>query len=329
MEINRLKQKYLFEIDCHNPEAGMGLVSVIIIITILSIFLIPISTYLITNQKMNALVAIQKKTFYLSESGIEFAIKKSIDTNNWEWTQILNHGGGTITIEVTNVNGDTSKITSTARMGPYGSEHVQYLSGTGGSQISEFSVNISGENLNALGYDDLSRLNFNSTDLPEMNLDSLENIARLQGNYDNNNLTIDNNSPSSDFWSDPSDHSKDATVYFIRRNLTITKNNGPIGGIFVVLGNVYLDMFFNTQDIYGVIYMADDRRMRVIESSGIFNARKLYGGIIGNTNIDAGTGFLGYNLSVYYDLEVISKFYTYSMNSASSGITKLNWAMIY
>ena len=58
----------------------MGLVGVIFIIILFSMFLVSMSTYLITNQKMNALNAIKKKTFYLSESGIEFAIRKSIDS---------------------------------------------------------------------------------------------------------------------------------------------------------------------------------------------------------------------------------------------------------
>jgi hypothetical protein len=329
MEMNHIKKIYIYEINCDHRQAGMGLVGVLMIITIFSMILVSISTYLITNQKMNALFAIKKKTFYLSESGIEFAIKKSIDTNNWEWTQVLDYEGGTITVVVTNVNRDTSRITSTAQMGPYGAEHVQYLTGTGGRSPSDFSVNITGNSLNALGYDDPSRLQFNSTDLPEIDLDSLENIARLQGHYDNNNLTINNSYPSTNFWSDPSDHSKDATIYYIRRDLTITKNNEPFGGIFLVMGDVILDAFFNVQNLYGVIYMADDKRMRVIESSGLFNARILYGGIIGNTNINAGTGFLGNNLSVNYDADIISKFYTYSTNSNESPLQKLSWVMNY
>lgn len=327
--MKHIKQKYIYEINYDHPESGMGLVGAIMVITIFSMFMVSMSTYLITNQKMNALTAIKKKTFYLSESGIEFAIKKSIDTNNWEWTQTLNYGGGNINIIITNVNGDTTKITSTTRLGPYGSEHVQYLIGAGGTSTSEFSVNISGENLNSLGYDDPARLHFNSTDLPTMNLDSLEDIARLQGHYDNNNLTINNNSPSTDFWSNPADHSEDATVYFVRRNLTITKNNGPLGGIFVVIGDVVLDVFFNNQNLYGVIYMANDRRMRLIESSGLFNARTVYGGIVGNTNIDAGTGFFGNNLSVFYDADIISKFYSYSTNTSKSSLQKVSWFKIY
>jgi hypothetical protein len=324
-----MKHKYTCEIDPSDPQAGMGLIAVVFILTLFSALAVVIATYLVSNERMNGLAAVEKKTFYLAESGIEYAIQRSFDQDDWDWVQVVNYNGAQIDISVSRLGGDSVRIVSGAQMGPYGSEHVQYITGTSGMAGTDYSVDISGDNLDYLGYDDPSRLRFNSTDLPEMNLDSLEAIARAQGHYDRNNMTISNSSPTTDFWSNPADHSQDATVYFIEGNLTITKNNAPIGGIFVVMGDVELDVLLNFENIYGVFYMANDRRMRDITSSGLFNTRIIYGGIIGNTNIDAGYGLFGYNLLVYYDSDILSKFYTYSTNVSTGSLKKILWTQNY
>jgi hypothetical protein len=306
-----------------HSEEGIGLVAVIIIITIFTTLAIIVSSYLWTNNKMNGFMASQKKAFYIAESGIDFAIRKSLDTANWDWSQSGNYGGGNISVTISSLGDDSVRISSVSQVGEYGKKHTADLSVI---NLMDYSVYITGTNLNVLGYDLLDHLRFNTNVQPVLDLDSLKAVAQAQGHYDPNNLTISNGTPRTRFWSNPGDHSQDATIHYIEGNLTISKSNDPMGGIFVVKGNVTLK---DIQDLYGVIYMANDSQTKTVAGKNKFTKRRIYGGIVGKCDLNGGSGFYGPRISVYYNATVLSKFYTYAVHPEPVILEKLLWTQNY
>jgi len=306
-----------------NRQAGFGLIAAIMVITLFSLLAVIIATYQLTNNQMNGLTASEIKSFYIAESGIEYAIAKSLNTNEWNWNLDEDYAGGRLSVEVSSLPDNNFQISSRSQIGKYGAWHSQLLYFF---NYLDYSVFVNGDNLDALGYDDINRLRFNQDMLPVMNVDSLKLIAIKQNHYYSKNLTIDNSYPATDFWSDPHDHFKDAIVYFVERNLTITKFNENIGGIFVVFGNVTIQY---TGDIYGVIYMADEKHTSEVTGSGSLTNKNLYGGVVGNTDINAGYSLLGLRLNIYYNSTIQEKFYTYSANNKSYIFKKLQWTRNY
>ncbi|MEJ2053414.1 MAG: hypothetical protein P8X42_05795, partial [Calditrichaceae bacterium] len=110
-----MKHKYTCEIDPSDPQAGMGLIAVVFILTLFSALAVVIATYLVSNERMNGLAAVEKKTFYLAESGIEYAIQRSFDQDDWDWVQVVNYNGAQIDISVSRLGGDSVRIVSGAQ----------------------------------------------------------------------------------------------------------------------------------------------------------------------------------------------------------------------
>jgi hypothetical protein len=306
-----------------NRQAGFGLITAIMVTTFFSLLAVIIASYQLTNSQMNGLSASENKAFYIAESGIEYAIAQSLHTNNWNWNLDENYAGGSLTIDVKTLIDNNIQISSKGRIGKYGAMHTQllYL-----FNYLDYSVFVSGDNLDALGYDDSNRLRFNQEMLPVMNIDSLKRIAVEQNHYYSKDLTINNSSPATDFWSDPADQNKDATIYFVEKDLTISKFNENIGGIFVVFGDVTIQYI---HDIYGVIYMADEKHTGEVTASGWLTSKNLYGGVVGNTDINGGYSLLGLRLNIYYNSTIQEKFYTYSENTKPYILKKLLWTKNY
>jgi hypothetical protein len=186
----------------------------------------------------------------------------------------------------------------------------------------DYSVYVSGDKYGVLGYDSADHIRFNADPLPALNLDSLETVAKDQGHYYNNNLTISNATPAYGFWSNPLDHNQDANITYVRKDLRVTKTNGAIGGIFVVEGDITLS---GTQNINGILYLANSKSRSLVLCNALFTYRSIYGGIIGNTDIQGGIGLFGPRLRVYYNSTFLEKFYTYTTDGTSYMLNKISW----
>lgn len=317
-----MKTNFSLEIDCMSSERGIGLVSALMIITALTSFIVIIAGFSWTNSHKNALEASNGKAFYLAESGIQYALQRSITLNEWDWNQSGNYADGKVTVSVLPGEGNEILIRSRAEMENTAKCNSLLLNVF---NILNYSVFISGEVNGIIGYDSFDHLYFNSTSLPAMELDSLKQVAQSQGNYFDKNETIDNHSPDYKFWSNPSDHNQNATIVYAEQNLTIDKTNKGIGAIFVVMGDLVLQ---DSKSIDGVIYMANTSSMQTVDCKGNKAQHTLQGAVIGNTDINSADGRHGPELTVYYDDIYIEKFYTYSITGPSI-IEKVSWTAIY
>ncbi len=318
-----MKIIFTSEIDKPTAESGIGLVATIVIVTILTTLILIMARYIWTNSRRNALAASGEKAYYIAESGIEYAVKKSLDLDNWNWNENNNYTDGTFSVSVSSIGGDTVLISSRSQAGNIAKRNSLLLNVI---NFMDYSVYVSGVLTGDLGYDLIERLRFSALQLPSMDLDSLKQVAQAQGRYYSNNLTIDNSTPAFGFWSNPGDHDQDANVVYVEKNLRIRKTDAAIGGIFVVLGKATLRY---TQDINGIIYMANESKIKRMECHNPNTYRTVYGGIIGNADIISGSGVLGPKLTVYYNSTFLEKFYTYSLLPDPVIIEKISWVSNY
>lgn len=318
-----MKLIFSSEIDKPSAESGIGLVAAIAIVTILTTLILIMARYIWTNSHRNALAAGDEKAYYIAESGIEYAVKKSLDLDNWNWNENNNYADGTFSVSVSSISGDTVLISSRSQAGNTAKRNSLLLNVI---NFMDYSVYVSGVLTGDLGYDLIERLCFSALQLPPMDLDSLKQVAQAQGRYYSNNLTIDNSTPAFGFWSNPADHDQDANVVYVEKNLRIRKTDAAIGGIFVVGGKTTLRY---TQDINGIIYMANESSIKRIECQQPNTYRTVYGGIIGNADIISGSDVLGPKLTVYYNSTFLEKFYTYSLLPDPAIIEKISWVSDY
>jgi hypothetical protein len=317
-----MKTIFTSETKHSSSESGIGLVAAIAIISILTTLILIMARYIWTNSRRNALEAFNEKAYYIAESGIEYAIKKSLQIFNWDWNENNNFADGTFSVSVSSSGGDTVLIRSGSQVGNTAKSNSLLLNVI---NLMDYSVYVSGDLDGPIGYDSIDRLRFNASQLPSMNLDSLKQVAQVQGRYYHNSVTIDDGTTAFGFWSDPGDHEKDANVVYVEKNLTIRKSNATIGGIFVVLGKVTLR---DSEDINGIIYMADESSTNRMECDNHNSYRTIYGGIIGNADIITGSG-MGPYLTVYYNSTFLEKFYTYSSQPEPAFIERISWVSEY
>jgi hypothetical protein len=312
-----------FEIKNRSSERGIGLVPAIIIISIFTSLILIMARYSWTNSHRNALEALNEKAYYLSQSGIEFALKKSLDNNNWNWNQSGKYGGGEVNVSVLPQGVDTILIQSYCKVHNTAKQNSLLLYMI---NLMNYSIYVSGSRDGNIGCDSENYLRFNQSQLPLMNLDSLKQIAKAQGRYYTNNQIINNGSPAFGFWSNPGDHAKDANIVYAEKNLTINKTNADIGGIFVVMGNFTMS---GKGEINGIIYMANSLSTKLVQCSGGKTTRTIYGAIIGNTDVKSRGGPFNPEITVYYNSTFLEKFYNYSVNQNPSVINKLSWISDY
>jgi len=301
----------------------MSLVGVVLLTTLFTSLILVMATFIWTNTRMNALVAGEISTYYLTESGLEYALRRSLDLNNWNWSLNGNYGGGQVSISVSNVNGDTMQIISQAKNGITAKQSTLNLKMI---NFLNYSVYVSGDNYGILGYDSPHYIRFNVDQLPLLDLDSLKSVAKDQGHYYKNNLTISNSTPAYEFWSNPLNHDQDANITYVEKDLTVTKTNEAIGGIFVVEGDITLN---GIQNINGILYLANSKSKSLVLCTGFLTYRSIYGGIIGNSDIQGGIGLFGPRLRVFYNSTFLEKFYTYTLDGNSYVLHKLSWVSNY
>ncbi|MBE9491732.1 MAG: hypothetical protein IMY70_02510 [Bacteroidetes bacterium] len=318
-----MKIIFTSEIDKPSAESGIGLVAAIAFITIFTSLILIMARYIWTNSHRNALAAGDEKAYYIAESGIEYAVKKSLDLDNWNWNENGNYAEGTVSVSVSSLGEDTVLISSHSQVGITAKRNSLLLYVI---NLMDYSVYVSGILNGSLGYDSIERLRFDAPQLPLMSLDSLKQVAQAQGRYYNNNLSINNGTPAFGFWSNPGDHDQDANVVYVEKNLVISKTNATIGGIFVVMGKVTMQW---SKSINGIIYMANPSSTKSVVCQSFFTYRTLYGGIIGNANIKSTTGWFGPRLTVYYNSTFLEKFYTYSLQPDPVIIEKISWVSDY
>lgn len=317
-----MKAVFLSEIKSFSSQKGIGLISAIMIITALTSLILVMARFSWTNGRRNALESGNEKAFYLSESGIEYALKRSVDLNNWNWNQSGNYAGGKVIVSVSYTGRDTVQIKSRSESGNTAKCNSLFLNVI---NPLNYSVYISGKVNGTIGYDSIERLRFDVLLLPSMNLDSLKQVAQNQGYYYTKNATIDNHSPDFKYWSNPYNHNKDATVIYAEKNLIIDKTDRKIGAIFVVMGKLILQ---NSKGLEGIFFMANPSSKQVVDCQGKKSQHILQGAVTGNTDINSSNGSHGPELTVYYNNDFIEKFYTYSLTN-SLIIKKINWVANY
>lgn len=318
-----MKITFTSEIDRSSTESGIGLIATVLIISVFTSLILIMARYNWANSNMNALEAVNKKVYYIAESGIEYALKRSLNNKNWNWSQNGSFGGGNVSISVLPLAGDTVLIRSISEMDIAAKSHSLLLDVI---NLMDYSVYVSGSLNGSLGYDSITRLRFDAPVLPKMNLDSLKQVAQSQGAYSAHNLTIDKKTSAFEFWSNPGDHSQNANVVYVEGDLTLKDAKGRIGGIFVVMGKLKLEGY---DDFNGIIYMADSSSEESVECKAKKTNRTLYGGIIGNTAISSESTKSGPELTVYYDSIFLEKFYTYSLQTDPVIVDKISWVSNY
>lgn len=313
---------FISEIKYQN-ERGISLVVAVFIIILLSTIAVAVSTYVWANSRMNALTAGEIKALYAAESAREYAIRRSIDTNNWNWMQTGTYAGANVRATVSTVGTDSCQIICRARYGLTARQITQTLFLL---DFTQYSVYITGVNQGIIGFDSANRLRYEVTRLADINIDSLQAVAVSQGRYYSNNLKITNSTPTLNFWSNPLNQAQNANIIFVEKNLTVEKNNGPLRGIYVVKGNI---TFKKAGTVEGVLYLAHDSGTSRVSCNGNTTFRTVFGGIIGRTNLKGEKTGWWPRLTVNYGNAFISKFYTYTVNNTTQYIENLSWSLDY
>jgi hypothetical protein len=318
MKMKHIVIQYLFATDSNKKDRGASLIYAIIFVTFFTSLIYIVATRVNTNSKMNALTICERQAFLLAESGIEFALDYSINHGNWQWSDSINYAGGMVILNVSEANNDTMQIVSTGRYGNTAKQNYLLLYAR---DLTQYSVYIGGK-INGILWGDNNQFKEDQTDFVAMDLDSMKNIAKKQGTYYNGNTTITQNPFASDFWSNPSDHDKDANIIFVENgHLTIKSPNTECNGIFIVKeGNI---KFMSTGSVNGIIYLESDNE-RNVEITGL-NFRQINGAVIGNAKIISHARF-----QVVRNADYINKFYNYAVNPAEViSIERLCWSSIY
>ncbi len=303
----------------NSNENGMSLVAVIVITTLFSTLVLTMATQQWANSNMNAVVASEQKSYYIAEAGIEFAIRRSMDLDDWNWTiSSANFADGTVSITVSQLGGDSVQIVSKGQAGVSAKQNTQIINAL---DLSDQSVFING-NTSGWFWSQSGRTQTNEPIMPEMDLDSLKSVSQGQGHYHAGDYTYSGAATPWSFWEDPGDHSLDATVIYVEGDLSFTWSNFWANGLFVVLGDVRIS---GPGFINGIIYLPNNVTQSLIYTTW-FSLAIITGAIVGNTGING--AFLGL-ITVFHNSAFVDKFYTYAINADYISVERLTWAANY
>lgn len=315
-------------------EKGSTLIVVIFFVTTLTLAGLTLVNFVQNNSKVVAVDTQTARAFYTAQSAIEFAVRKSLNTNNWHWTvnnQVIANGMATINVEDSTVVAylkDTLQVRVLATSNNIASRQMYRLRL---ADISNFAVYVSG-NLNdvtindSAGNENPSLAQDYATELPEMDTERLKQMAIAQGHYFNGSFSVSNgvSYPSGNdasFYHPRPDGTPSDTpnVVYVEGNLEV-KNSGQIFGIIVVNGDVSLK---NSQKLEGILYLPSPVSV-VQQDVDLHNKESVYGGIFGGANVEG----LGNEdkINVYYRASYVKKFFALYSTTGSSYITYWrNW----
>jgi hypothetical protein len=318
MRVKRTIFFSLSEIDKTN-QRGASLIFAIIFTTLFTIMIYVMATMFRTNSRMDALTIGEQRSFYLAESGLEYAVKQSAATSSYNWQDTLNYQGGEIIVDVATVNGDTVLFTSTGKYGLAAKRNALIISSR--NFATDYSVYISGE-INGTLYGDIDLFRTNQTDFIDINLAGLKALAQSQGTYYTQANKSINWKSSCSFWQNPSDPNSPPNVIYAEKNLTIQGPSGVICGIIVSAGGWI--KFKYDGIVNGIVYIADEQE-RNLNGTGQVNGVVINGGVVGHIKFLAQGQFTANINSTY-----LSAFYNYATDpSQLVQITRLNWQSIF
>ena len=298
-------------------EKGSTLIAVIFFVTTLTLAGLVMVNFVQNNSKMIALDAQTARSFYTAQSAIDYAVKKSLNTSNWHWSasnQTIANGTATINVEDSTIYAylkDTLQVRVLATSGNASSRQTYRIRL---SDISGYAVYISG-NLNDVTINDSagnpnpSLAYDHATELPEMDLNKMKQMAIAQGHYFSSSLSVSNGasyptgSDANFYHPRPNGVPSDTpNVVYIEGDLEV-KNSGQVFGIIVVCGDVTLK---NSQKLDGVLYLPSP--VSVVQQVDLDNKESVYGGIFGGTNIE-GNGNVN-KINIYYRSSYVKKFFS-------------------
>ena len=315
-------------------EKGATLIAVIFFVTTITIAGLVMVNFVQNNSKVIAVDAQTARAFYTAQSAIDYAVRKSLNTNNWHWSaanQTIANGTATIYAEDSTVYGylkDTLQIKVVATSGNASSRQTYRMRLT---DISGLAVYISGD-LNGVTIND-SAGNSNpslacdhAAELPDLDTYRMKQMAIAQGHYFNGSVSISNGasyptgSDANFYHPRPNGVPSDTpNVVYIEGNLEV-KNSGQVFGIIVVCGDVTLK---NSQKLEGVLYLPSPVSV-VQQDVDLYNKESVYGGIFGGANVEG----LGNDskINVYYRASYIKKFFSnYAVNGLPYITFWRNW----
>ena len=317
MRLKHIVLLFSLEID-HRRQRGASLIFAVMLVTLFTSMIYIVATRVYTNSRMDALTISEQRSFYLAESGIEYAIKQSTASSNYNWQDSLNYENGEIIIDVSTVNGDTVRYTST---GKYGMAAKRNSLTIYTKILSDYAVYIAGP-INGTLYGDISSFRSNQSDFVPMDLDSLRAIAQNQGTYYTQANKSINWQSSCSFWSNPLDMNDPPNVIFAEQNLTIQGSSGMLCGIIVSAGGWI--KFKSDGVVNGIVYIADEQ-LRNLNGTGQVGSVVINGGVVGNIKFLAQGQFTA-NLNSTY----LSAFYNFASDpSQIVQISRLYWQSIF
>lgn len=319
-------------------ERGSALSSMILLISILTIMGLTLTLILQNNAKISATDSDSMRAFYAAQSGIDYAVKASLNTMNWHWSapnQSIAGSAVTINVEDNTIIpalNDTLQVRIKAVHGQAASNQVFRLRLI---DISGYAVYISGS-LNDVSVRDSAGTVNNSlayeyaSVLPDIDINKLKEMAISQGHYFNSSLTLDNGSSyptgndASYYHPRPNGVPSDTpNVVYIEGDLEV-KNSASIYGIVVVQGDVRLK---NSQKLEGILYLPSPVSVVEPQDVTLYNKENVYGGIFGGANVE-GNGNPG-KINVYFRSSYIQKFFrNFSTNGMPYVLFWRNWKQI-
>ena len=302
-------------------QKGMSLIAALIVVMLFTSLVLVMATQHWVNTNMNALGAAQARSFYLTESGIDYSIRYSMATGLWDWSGNINLNGETIDIVSTEVGDDSVTIVATGQSANLAANQNSMLIRR--QDLRDNSIYVAGQLVGFI-WGDPNDFDFDQSTMPEMDIDSMRAISQAQGYYHAGNYTINSNETPNSFWSDPTDWSRDASIVFVEGNLTVRGSNNLLYGIYVVYGQV---KFMSDGNIQGVIFMANSTKKHILAVGSVVT-RTVYGGMVGNGQIMSTPS--QFNLTCYIDTDYIAKFYTYALDLSSVvQLERLAWQPVY
>jgi Tfp pilus assembly protein PilX len=299
-------------------EKGSTLIAVIFFVSTLTLAGLVMVQFVQNNSNLIAVDAQAANAFYSAQSAIDYAVKKSLNTNNWHWSannQTIASGTASINVEdstIYNYLKDTLQVRVLITSGNASSRQIFRMRLT---DISGYAVYISG-NLNDVTINDSagnpnpSLAYDHATELPEIDTYKLKQMAIAQGHYFSGSLSLSNGASyptgtDANFYHPrpngvPSDT---PNVVYIEGNLEV-KNSAQIFGIIVVNGDVDLK---NSQKLEGILYLPSPVSV-VQQDVDMHNKESIYGGIFGGANVE-GLGNES-KINVYYRASYVKKFFS-------------------
>ncbi|MCB0832064.1 MAG: hypothetical protein KDC45_01240 [Bacteroidetes bacterium] len=300
-----------------NNEKGSILVTTVFFVSLLTAAGLTIVVFTQNSTQLVSSDVGVKQSFQVCQAGIEYAVRKSFNTNNWHWSAThsgFSGGNVDVTVEDSTVIAALKDTLQVRVTGTAGSASSKQMFRIRLSDISAYAVYISGD-LNSKvtvrdsdGTPNPARAFDFATEMPTIDADLLRQISISQGHYFSSSYSMPNNGiypspPDSGFYHvRPNGTVSDTpNVVYINGDLEV-KNGAQIAGIVVVTGDVDLK---NSQRVNGILYLPNP--VSVVQDVDLYNKESVYGGIIGSGNI-TGLGNPD-KISVYHIQSYLSKFY--------------------